>query len=405
MLLRKKVILIIGGNIESIPGINEAKKNGYITVVTDGNKNAPAKKYSHYFIQADTYDYHETIKKVLRFKKKIDAVMSLSSDVPLTVSKVAKKLKLPSISIKCANIFADKFLMKKEFLKLNILIPKFFLINNLQDLKRKIKKFKKSVIKPVDSRGSRGVYVVKKNTKNLKQLYTSSKSFSVKKKVILEEFLTGQQLSTETIISNGDVKTVAICDRNYEYLKRFQPNIIENGGDLPAKKHLQYKKHIDELVKKICKKLKIKNGTMKGDLIIHKNKIHTIEFAPRLSGGYFSSIMIPESSGINLLKIAFKIHLGELINLNVINYNYKKFISQRFFFPEGDIIKNISYNKNLVKKKEVKFFQFYVAKETKLKKIENHANRGGQVITATNSREKSIKLAKQICNSIKFKFN
>ena len=47
------------------------------------------------------------------------------------------------------------------------------------------------------------------------------------KKIILEEYLKGQQLSTESIISNYNVKTVGISDRNYEFLKRFEPNIMK----------------------------------------------------------------------------------------------------------------------------------------------------------------------------------
>ena len=71
-------------------------------------------------------------------------------------------------------------------------------------------------------------------------MFKSSKSFSNKKKIILEEYLKGQQLSTESIISNYNVKTVGISDRNYEFLKRFEPNIIENGSDLPSKTSKQF---------------------------------------------------------------------------------------------------------------------------------------------------------------------
>ena len=64
--------------------------------------------------------------------RKIDAVLSLSADVPLTVAKCAKALKLHSIPIKAAKIFSDKLLMKK-FLKEIGLIHLF--LNQLVHLK------------------------------------------------------------------------------------------------------------------------------------------------------------------------------------------------------------------------------------------------------------------------------
>ena len=44
MLIKRKAILFIGGNTESIPGILQAKKLGYITIVSDGNIKSPSKK-------------------------------------------------------------------------------------------------------------------------------------------------------------------------------------------------------------------------------------------------------------------------------------------------------------------------------------------------------------------------
>ena len=51
--------------------------------------------------------------------------------------------------------------------------------------------------------------------------------------LILEEFIQGPQVSTESIIIGGQLFTVGLSDRNYEFMHKFYP-IIENGGDLPA---------------------------------------------------------------------------------------------------------------------------------------------------------------------------
>ena len=233
----KKTILFIGGNKETIPGILEAKKSGYKTVVLDGNLKSKAKNYSDFFISSSTYDHKKALKKSLSFnkhKRKIHAVMSISSDVPYTVSLIAKKLNLRGIPLKTAEIFSNKYLMKNEF-KNRFKCTKFFFNKNISRFKNKISRFNFSVIKPVDSRGARGVFLINKNERKLKSLFNLSMKFSPRKEIILEEYLAGPQLSTESIINNYKVYTVGVSDRNYEYLGKYKPNIIENGSDMPSK--------------------------------------------------------------------------------------------------------------------------------------------------------------------------
>ena len=404
--MSKKTILFIGGGKEAIPGVKCAKKIGYTTIISDKSQKAPAKEYADYFIKASTYDHKETIKKALTFNKKIkkiDGVMSLSADVPFTVASVAKKLKLRSIPLRAAKIFSNKYLMKKKFEEIGVLIPKFHLIRNIKDLKNKVYHFKTSIIKPVDSRGARGVFIVDKN--NLINLFNSSIKHSLSKKLILEEFLHGPQLSTETIILKSKAFTVGVSDRNYEYLEKFKPNVIENGSDMPSKFQTKYLNKINNLMQKIAIKMGIENATLKGDLVIHKNKIFIIEVAVRLSGGYFSSHMIPTSSGVNLLDVAIKMHMQENILNSDIKLKNKNFVSQRYLFFDPGKIKKVKIPKWIKKSKNIILFENILKKNYVIKKITNHTDRVGQVIVKANKKSEAIKIAKKICESISISIN
>ncbi len=143
--MRKKIILVVGGGIESIPGITHLQKEGHEILVVDKSAKAPSKKISNYFIKSSIYNIQHTVKKVIIFNKlrKIDAVLSLSADVPLTVAKCAKALKLHSIPIKAAKIFSDKLLMKKFFKRNRINTPFFKSISSLKDLKKKLNRKKR----------------------------------------------------------------------------------------------------------------------------------------------------------------------------------------------------------------------------------------------------------------------
>jgi len=262
------------------------------------------------------------------------------------------------------------------------------------------------VLKPIDSRGARGVFLIKKYYKNLKPLFLRSLKESKKKKLLLEEFISGQQLSTETVIVNKKAYTVGISDRNYDKLEILSPNIIENGSDLPSKFCEKYKNKINLLMTKIASKLKITNGTLKGDLVIKNNEIFVIEVAGRLSGGYFSSYMIPESNGINLIKIAIQIALGESIKKIDLKVKKKLYVTQRYFFPKKNgRVKKIVIPNWIKKKISVVFFDINIKPGFVIKKIRNHTDRVGQIIVKSNSKKKSIELANKICSEVKILVN
>ena len=51
---------------------------------------------------------------------------------------------------------------------------------------------------------------------------------------MVEEFLEGQQYSTESVMMDKKNITLGFSERNYEFLEEFSPYIIENGGQQPA---------------------------------------------------------------------------------------------------------------------------------------------------------------------------
>jgi len=401
---KKKLILCIGGGKESLIGIKTAKKMGFGVVLVDKSKKTLAKKFCNVFIHESTKQPLKIYKKIYSdLKKKISGVISFGNDVPITVNSLAKKLNLKYYNLRAAKILSNKLLLRK-FLKENkINSTKFFVIKNYQNLKRLNKKFSLGVLKPVDSSGARGVYLINKNSKNLKKQFFDSISISASKTCIFEKFIDGDQLSTETLIYKNKAYTVGIADRNYERIQEFFPNIIEDGSDMPSKYEKKFKDKINKLMLKIAKKLKINNCILKGDLVVKNKKLYVIEIAGRLSGGNFSSIMIPFSSGINLVKCAIKLATNEPIKAEDIKEKFCNNISQRFYFTyKKGILKNIKFPKWALKSKKLIFKDFNFKKGTTLEKITNHTNRLGQIIVTNKSRKKTVNLARRIIQETRF---
>ena len=76
----------------------------------------------------------------------------------LTAATVAQRLRLPGLPIHVAELACDKLAMKKAFRSAGVNVPWFAEVSTPQELQRiAIERGRDLVIKPVDSRGSRGV--------------------------------------------------------------------------------------------------------------------------------------------------------------------------------------------------------------------------------------------------------
>ena len=65
----------------------------------------------------------------------------------------------------------------------------------------------------------------------------------VKKNFLIEEFLEGDQVSTESIIYKNKIYTPGIVDRKYSDTIKFLPQVLENGATVPTKNFKYIKKN------------------------------------------------------------------------------------------------------------------------------------------------------------------
>lgn len=397
-------LLLVGGGIESVPAINKAHSLGLTVVVSDMNDSAPAAQMADFFIEASTYDVEATVTAATRFSEKISkvtGVICVGSDVPLTVATVAKKLRLPGIPIESAIITSDKLLMKKRLSRDLIPLPFFKYVSSFEEVQELMSTSPFDLVqKPVDSRGSRGVLRLSKCT-NIEQAFLYSKSFSPTGRVMVEEYLKGKQISSESIVINGVCYTVGLSDRNYEFLDLYAPHIIENGGHLPPLISEAARAEIDIVIQKVSESLGILNGIIKGDLVMDGDKPLVIEVASRLSGGYFCTHEIPLNSGVDLLGMAIKQAIGQKLNESETRPLFNKAVAQRYWFPNPGTVSSIDSLKKYQSHPMVKLLEIRVQPGDIIPQIENHPARAGVVITVGNKIQEAVNLAERIVQDVR----
>ncbi|MGQ0376006.1 MAG: ATP-grasp domain-containing protein [Nitrososphaerota archaeon] len=397
-----KNILILSGGREAVEGIIAAKRMGIKTIVCDGNKDAPGKFYADEFIVGNIYDPDEIVDVISKYSKRntIDGVITIASDAVRSVTAVAEYLNLPRNKMETAIISTDKLKMKECFREHSILIPKFTAINNEIELIDKMKNFKNAVLKPVDSRGSRGVIRLNKSS-DLKKWYEYSVKFSQSRRLILEEWLSGPQISTESLVIDGKTYLCGISDRNYSNLSKTFPFLVEDGGETPSKHYPEIKDKIQQVLDKTVKALGLKNGVLKGDIVLKNNIPYIIEVATRLSGGFFSTITIPLVYHINLVEKAILLALGMKIDPPSQLLKHYCYEAQRFFFPQPGIVKKISKPNHKKIPEYVKYFELNVRVGESIGTIENHPMRKGSVLVSGTSRKQAIERANRLIKQVK----
>lgn len=331
----KRTILIICGGIEAVHGIRRAKEMGLHVVVSDRDPNAPGLLEADDCLIACTYDAGVTMRAAQRYAqtvRPIHGVLSIGADVPWTVANVANSLGLPGISLEAAHLASDKLAMKERLAEQGVRIPWFSAVESAAHLAQLRSEHTHLVVKPVDSRGSRGVVSLSTHVETA-WAFDQAQAISPTGRVMAEAYLEGPQVSTESIFAAGRLETPGFSDRNYEYLERFAPYFIENGGDLPSHLPADVQEDVKATVAEAAAALGFKHGTVKGDIVIHRGRAYIIELAPRLSGGYFCTLEIPLNTGIDFVGHAIRAALGDMVSHSDVTPRLNRSVVQRYVFP------------------------------------------------------------------------
>jgi biotin carboxylase len=338
MSLAGKTLLIISGGIEAADAAKRARDMGLTVVVSDRDPNAPGFAFADSCLIADVYGPAETAAAAERYSRKIrkiDGVLCVAADAPITAATVAERLRLPGIPVWAAEIACDKLAMKKCFRSAGVPVPWFSEVRTPQELQRiAVEQGSNLVIKPVDSRGSRGVQRVAQ-VADLTAAFLLARSHSPSERVMVEQYLEGPQVSTESIVLDGRCFTPGFSDRNYEYLEKYAPFFIENGGDLPSHLPADIQAKVRDVVGRAASAMGVTNGTVKGDIVVHKGEAFVIELAARLSGGFFCTREIPLNTGVDFIGAAIRVALGDPVAPEELEPRHQRPVVQRYFFPEA----------------------------------------------------------------------
>ena len=400
-----KSLLIIGAGREQVPAYELAHQKGLTVVGTDMDPAAPGLAIADYALIASTRNVTETLDVVGAFaaNHKIDGVMTIANDVPLTVSRVGEALGLPVAPSEAVSKLTDKVVMKTHFVDHGVPTPAFASVSTMEEFARGLGKIGfPAIIKPSDGRGSLGVLYMQEHS-DLDHAFDHAMACCGNGKLILEAFVPGPQLSVEGMFVGDRYHAVAFADRNYSNLPLTAPYIVEDGGCIPSRYEGETLEQIGALIEAGALSLGLKTGTVKADIVITEDgQPMIIELAGRLSGNYLATHHIPAAYGIDLVGALIDLSLGKQPDARKLEPRWKRYFGVRYFFPPPGLVSAIYGEDSVRNHPDIEMFEMYIKPGDLQPPVDRHGARAGTLMVRGASWQAATDLAETLVASISF---
>lgn len=309
------------------------------------------------FVQINITDKEAVLEYARR--EGIDVIYSVGSDIAMpTVSYVANSLNLPSfIKTSTAEICNNKQMLRDTLgqdFDGNI---EYIYAESIEEL-ASFKNYP-GMLKPVDSQGQRGVYKVDSIDEAIER-FPESISYSRDKKVILERYLDGPEVSVNAYMVDGTMVFGLVSDRiSFDDI----PGGVIKEHYLPSSLSQQIQDRVIDLAERSAKVLGIENGPCYFQVKVVEGVPYVLEVTPRLDGCHMWKL-IKYYCGVDLLDLTFRHLIEQNVDENdfaVINHmpvrtvfmcqppnssvkknHYPAALCECWYYDEGDMVKKMN---------------------------------------------------------------
>ena len=311
-----KKIAIIGGSYLQLPAVQKAKELGYEVHCFSWADGAVCAEVADYFYPISIIEKEEILEKCREIR--IDGITTIASDVAvLTVNYVAEHLGLIGNSDKYSTTVTNKYEMRLCFVENNVPSPRFTIADESD--KFDVEGFRYPlIVKPTDRSGSRGVEKVI-DLVQLEKAIVRAKAESFSHAAIIEEYVTGREVSVEAISYEGRHHVLQITDK----VTTGAPYFVELEHHQPSSLSDDIQIRIREIVVKALDALHIQNGASHSELkITDEGDIRVIEIGARMGGDFIGSNLVQLSTGYDFLGATIQVAMGKFIAPQITEHSY-----------------------------------------------------------------------------------
>ena len=248
----------------------------------------------------------------------INGITTIAADLPVpTINYVASRMGLISNPDEYSAITTNKYLMRQCFTENDVPSPKFSLVTPSGDYDIKGFEFP-LIVKPTDRSGSKGVEKVL-DPVQLDTAIKRAQEVSFKHEAIIEEFVTGCEISVESISYKGQHYILQITDK----VTTGAPFFVELEHHQPSSLPEDIQCRVKEIVLHALDALYIQFGASHSELKITENgDIKIIEIGARMGGDFIGSDLVKLSTGYDFLQGVVEVAMGDFHEPQLTEHHY-----------------------------------------------------------------------------------
>jgi biotin carboxylase len=307
---------------EGLESLLAARRLGYGVVLLGRSIPEFARPLVDEFQQVDTYDREASLAAARSIAKRNDlaGVANFTEvDVQL-VAAIAADLGLRGMSDIAALQARNKFLMKEALRHLDGLLPRFARVTSLEGLKAALAEVGlPAVVKPTGASGSKGIFELH-GPQDLEPAMARLAAIArpdfdpvfrqFGAEFIVEEFLEGDELSIEGLVSAGEVHVVTITDKETSI-----PYHLELSHKVPSALPAEAWAAMAATTKDIVAALGFDNCAFHLEAKWGEKGMRFIETAARPAGDYIGSHLVPLATGVDFFENVIRVATGDPLRL------------------------------------------------------------------------------------------
>jgi biotin carboxylase len=307
--MTKKLLVIAAGPLQ-VPVIEEASALGLRTVAVDANPRAPGMALADVCHVVNIMD-QAAVTEIARVER-VDGVITLCTDAPVrTVAAVAAALGLHALSPAAAENATDKRLMRKALLANGAPVPGFCEVESIDAAWAAADALAYPLaLKIPCSSGSRGIYRID-TPEDLANRFVQAREYQPYGDLLLEEWMYGPEVSVEGVCCGGLVHVIQVTD------KLLFPGAfpVEAGHSQPSRLPAATVAQTLAATEAGVSALGLTHCAFHAELKITRDGPKIVEIGARLGGDRISTHLTPLSTGVNLVRAAIQIAVGQKPNI------------------------------------------------------------------------------------------
>ncbi|HVM68427.1 MAG TPA: ATP-grasp domain-containing protein [Gaiellaceae bacterium] len=319
-------VLFVGAGRHQRRAILRARELGLRVVAVDRNPDAVGLAEADVAEAVDFTDV-AAVTEVAR-RHGVDGVLTVSADraVPV-VAAVAEELGLPGIGTATAHLMTHKIAMRRTLADAGVPQPRFAAARDLQSARAALETVgAPAVLKPADSGGQRGVFVVESQDDVDAHLHAALAE-SPTDEAIVEGFVDGLEMNGIVIVRDGEALPLTLSDR-------LRPPGIGFGVGwihvYPASIYGDQLEEAERVAVHAVHALGLRNGIAFPQLIATDDgRVVVVEVAARIPGGQMADL-VRHAVGVDLVEVALRQALGEEVGDDVVLPRFKQPLAIRF---------------------------------------------------------------------------